>query len=148
FLCKSFAACIERLSIERGVAVETACDSAGVTVALENGAKRGWNGDPAFGVDLVCECRDKAVHPSANEFRPPLSYLATLVFFVPDDSPCGEPAVRAGFVSGGRRAERVSPETTKKGAVAVARFWALYQIGAQPRCPARCGRAFMGSHGI
>jgi hypothetical protein len=35
FLCKSFAACIECTSIERGVAVE----SARVTVAFQDGAK-------------------------------------------------------------------------------------------------------------
>src|SRR6185295_6628005 len=62
-----------------------------------------------------------------------------------------EPADRTGrFVSGGRRAERVSPETGRKGAVAVAQIWALYQTGARPRCPARCGGHIwdaMGNYG-
>ena len=34
-----------------------------ISVALQNGAKRSRDGDASLGVDLVRECRDKAVHP-------------------------------------------------------------------------------------
>src|SRR6185369_1193993 len=60
---KALAACIERRSIERGVAVDAAGGALRVAVALEHGAEGGWDRDPALGVDLVRECRDKAVHP-------------------------------------------------------------------------------------
>jgi hypothetical protein len=39
--CKSLAASIESRSFERGVAVDAASASSGVTVAFENGAERG-----------------------------------------------------------------------------------------------------------
>src|SRR6185436_13403578 len=61
-LRKSLAACIERRSIERGVAV----DAAGVAVAFEDAAERRGHGNPALGVDLVDVRRDKAVHPVAR----------------------------------------------------------------------------------
>ena len=59
FLRKALAACIERRSVERGVAV----DAARIAVALQNGAEGRRHRDAALGVDLVRECRDKAVHP-------------------------------------------------------------------------------------
>src|SRR5262249_18561092 len=61
-LCKALAACIEGRSIERGVAV----DAARIAIALEPGAERGRHRDPTLGIELVGECRDKAVHPSAT----------------------------------------------------------------------------------
>ena len=54
------AACSERRSGERGVAVEAAVDEA---VVLQHGAEGGRNGHPPLGVDLVDECRNKALHP-------------------------------------------------------------------------------------
>src|SRR6185295_6952189 len=59
---KPLAACIERRSIERGVAV----DAAGIAVAFQDGAEGCGHRDPALGVDLVDVCRDKAVHPVAR----------------------------------------------------------------------------------
>jgi len=59
FLRKSLAACIEGWSVERGVTV----DAAGVSVTLEDVAEGCGDRDAALGVDLVRECRDKAVHP-------------------------------------------------------------------------------------
>jgi len=61
-LRKSLAACIEGRSIKRGVAI----DATGISVTLENGAERCWDRDTPFGVDLVCECRDKTVHPPVS----------------------------------------------------------------------------------
>src|SRR5262249_20625780 len=61
FLRKALAACIERGSVERGVAVDAAGGTLRVAVALQDDAERGWHRDPAFGVDLVRECRDKAI---------------------------------------------------------------------------------------
>src|SRR5262249_20674783 len=61
--CKSLAACIESRSLERGVAVDASRAGMRIAVALEHGAKWGRDRDPALGVDLVGECRDKALHP-------------------------------------------------------------------------------------
>jgi hypothetical protein len=63
FLRKPLPAAIEGRSVERGVAIDGGASSSTIAVALKHGAERGWYRDAAFGVDLVCECRDKAVHP-------------------------------------------------------------------------------------
>ena len=122
---KSFAACIERWSIERGVAV----DAASVAVALKDGAERGWDGDPAFGVDFVCECRDKAVHP----FSAIVALHST------------EPTRR---LAPGHCAE--GAPTAQIGAAAVAQSGPSLQTGASPRSlPDAVGLIWntMGFHG-
>src|SRR5689334_13988422 len=58
-LRKALAACIERWSIERGVAV----DAAGVAVALKHGTERSRDRDASLDVDFVGEGGDKAIHP-------------------------------------------------------------------------------------
>src|SRR4029450_10751985 len=59
----ALAPCSYRRRVERGVAVDAAGAALGVAVALQHGAEGGRDRDPALGVDLVRECRDKAVHP-------------------------------------------------------------------------------------
>src|SRR5262249_49014144 len=59
FLRKALAACIEGWSVKRGVAI----NAPGITVALEPSAEGSGDGDAPLGVDLVGECRDKAIHP-------------------------------------------------------------------------------------
>ena len=58
-LCKALAACIERWSIKRRVAV----DPAGIAIAFEDGPEGGRDRHARLGIDLVGEGGDKAIHP-------------------------------------------------------------------------------------
>src|SRR5262249_30132348 len=62
---KALAARIERWSVERGVAINAPRDPRRIAVTLQHRAKRGWDGDPPLGVDLVRERGDKAIHSLA-----------------------------------------------------------------------------------
>src|SRR5258706_12917732 len=120
-LPKSVAASIDGRSIQRGVAV----DAAGVAVALEDGAERGRDGHAALGVNLVRECRDKAVHPQ-------LETSADAQLPSPEPPSAGCP----------KCASLPAPE---KWDVAVAQPRALFEAGATATvpCPVRTG-----THGI
>src|SRR5262245_22752020 len=70
-LCKALAACIERRSIERGVAV----DAPGIAIALEHGSEWGRDRHARLGIDLVGEGGDKAVHPLRSSLAGTLRHL-------------------------------------------------------------------------
>ena len=77
---RSFAQVFRRLHRvpEHRARGSSRCRLPAYAVALEHGAEGRRNGDPAFGVDLVRECRDKAVHPCCLRKHlhsdPPLSH--------------------------------------------------------------------------
>src|SRR5690606_5115540 len=132
FLRKSLAARIERRRIERGVAI----DSASIAVALEHGAKGCRNGNSSFCVDFVRECRDKAIHPRFETSPDARTSTPTPPPLV---TPCAQLPVEV----------RTHSARPRDWDVAVALgLGPSTRPAPRPPSHARCGRAFMGLHGI